>query len=135
MNPYQNIYGNPAIHPTVAIGAYVEIGPGVVVGPRTRIGAFTFIPHGVTIMENCFIGPRVTFTNDPHPPSCEDDWLPTLVEPEVVIGVGAVILPGIVLGRGCRIGAGAVVTRSVPPGQTVAGNPARPLEKPFRVET
>ena len=54
----------------------------------------------------------------PHPPMIEDD---------VSIGAGAGILPGVRLGRGCLVGAGAVVTRDVEPYQTVVGNPARPL--------
>lgn len=105
------------------IHAFVWIGNGVHIGPRTRIQAFSFIPTGVTIGADCFIGPRVTFTNDKHPPS--QDWASTFVEDGVSIGAGAVILPGVTLGTKCVIGAGAVVTKDVAAWQTVMGNPAR----------
>ena len=112
----------------VKVGSFVEIGPRVVFGAGTNISCFCFIPEGVAIKKNCFIGPRVTFLNDKYAPSHgkwreEDSY--TVVEDNVSIGGGAVILPGVVLGKGCRIGAGAIVTRSVPAGMTVVGNPAR----------
>ena len=112
----------------VKVGAFVEIGPRVVIGENTNISSFCFIPEGVTIQKNCFIGPRVTFLNDKYAPTYgkwREDEKDTVVEEGVSIGGGAVILPGVVLGKGCRIGAGAVVTRDVPPGMTVVGNPAR----------
>lgn len=122
--PYVNIYGTPQIAEDVQVGAYTEIGGDVVIDAGVIIGFGCFIPPKVRIGARAWIGPRVTFTNDKHPPGPQ---LETIVEAEVVIGAGAVILPGIVLGRGCRIGAGAVVTKSVPAGVTVVGNPARPL--------
>ncbi len=108
------------IHSHVWIGDHVEIGYGC------RVQAFAFIPTGVFIHNNVFIGPRVTFTNDKHPPS--KNWSETQVEDDVSIGAGAVILPGITLGKGCVIGAGSVVTKSVEPGVTVVGNPARVVD-------
>ena len=105
------------------IHAHVWIGNKVAIGNRCKVQAMTFIPEGVTIGDDVFIGPRVTFTNDKHPPS--EHWSETLVCDGVSIGAGAVILPGITLNEGCKIGAGAVVTRSVPAWATVVGNPAR----------
>lgn len=110
------------------IHSHVWIGRKVVIGADCLIQAFTFIPDGVHIGHRVFLGPRVTFTNDKHPPSTE--WNETYVEDEATIGAGAVILPGVRLGRGCVIGAGAVVTKDVPPGETWVGNPARKLERP-----
>ena len=104
------------IHSHVWIGDHVKIGEGC------RIQAFSFIPTNVHLGDNVFIGPRVTFTNDKHPPS--DEWLTTLVMDNVSIGAGAVILPGLTLGEGCIVGAGSVVTKSVPPRAVVYGNPA-----------
>lgn len=96
------------------IHAPVWIGEGVKIGARTKVQAFAFIPTGVTIGRDCFIGPSVTFTNDKHPPSPRSDWLKTTVEDQVSIGAGVVILPGVTIGRGARIGAGALVTKDVP---------------------
>lgn len=124
--PFTNIWGNPTIADNVQVGAYTEIGDDVTIAAGVIIGALCFIPPKVRIGERAWIGPRVTFTNDKNPPGPQVE---TIVEADVVIGAGAVILPGIVLGRGCRIGAGAVVTKSVMPGTTVVGNPARLLVK------
>ena len=107
------------------IAAFVEIGRDVVIGEDCKIEAFSFIPEGVIIGNNVFIGPRVTFTNDKHTPTL-NDFVPltTIVEDSVSIGAGAVILPGITLHKNCVIGAGAVVTKDVDGGVTVCGNPA-----------
>ena len=109
------------------IHAPVWIGNNVLIGDNVKIQAFTFIPDGVTIGNDVFIGPHVTFTNDKHPPS--DQWGKTVVEDGVVIGAGAVILPGITLHKNAVVGAGAVVTKDVAEGTTVIGNPASPLTK------
>jgi acetyltransferase-like isoleucine patch superfamily enzyme len=120
-----NIYGC-FIGKNCSIAAFVEIGPRVVIGDECRIHAFCFIPEGVVIGNNVFVGPRVTFLNDKYPPSY-GKWrsVQTVVEDEVSIGGGAVILPGIVLGRRCLIGAGSVVTKDVLPGMQVVGVPAK----------
>lgn len=101
------------------IHSHVWIGKHVRIGKRVRVQAFCFIPEGVTIGDDCFIGPRVTFTNDKHPPSV--DWLETVVESNVSIGAGAIILPGITIGTGAVIGAGALVIHDVSPGAEVKG--------------
>jgi UDP-2-acetamido-3-amino-2,3-dideoxy-glucuronate N-acetyltransferase len=105
------------------VHSHVWIADCVEIGERCSIQAFTFIPAGVRIGNDVFLGPRVTFTNDKYPPSTQ--WSFTIVEDKVAIGAGAVILPGITLGKGCTIGAGSVVTKNVPPGETWVGNPAR----------
>lgn len=115
--------GNCKIGVGTKVHSHAWIGDGVVIGERCRIQAFAYIPPGVTIGDDVFIGPRVTFTNDKYPPSTE--LLPTVVEERVSIGAGAIILPGLTLWAHCRVGAGAVVTKSVPPGVLVMGNPAR----------
>ena len=84
----------------------------------------------MVIGNNVFIGPNVTFTNDKKP-RVSGDWtlLDTIIEDDVSIGAGSIILPGIKIGKGSMIGAGSVVTKDVPPNTVVAGNPARPIRK------
>jgi UDP-2-acetamido-3-amino-2,3-dideoxy-glucuronate N-acetyltransferase len=110
------------IHSHVWIGRRAEIGINVL------IQAFAFIPDGVILGDNVFIGPHACFTNDKKPPS--NSWLATVVENNVSIGANATILPGVRLGEGCVVGAGAVVTKDIPPGETWVGNPARKLGGP-----
>jgi len=120
-----NLYGC-TIGNDCSIGTFVEIGPDVVIGDRCRIQAFSFIPKGVTLEDDVFIGPNVTFTNDKHPPSHGKwDAIQTLVKKGATIGAGALILPGVTIGEKALIGAGAVVTKDVPPFGTVYGVPAR----------
>ena len=115
--------GDCVIGDNCTIHSHVWIADRVRIGDNCKIQAFTFIPEGVRIGNNVFLGPRVTFTNDKHPPS--NEWLITIVGDNVSIGAGATILPGISLGNGCRIGAGAVVTKDIPPNVVACGVPAR----------
>ena len=82
---------------------------------------------GLTLEDRVFVGPNVTFTNDKTPRSKEypEEFLKTRVGVGASIGGGATILPGLTIGAGAMIGAGAVVTRDVPEGAVVTGNPAR----------
>lgn len=108
------------------IHSHVWVGDRVAIGDRCKIQAFVFIPTGVRIGNDVFIGPHVCFTNDKHPPS--QDWQSqpiTTVADFVSIGANATILPGITIGEGSKIGAGAVVTKNVPKNAIVYGNPAK----------
>src|SRR3989304_5024300 len=107
--------------------SHVGMGDGVIIGQRCRIQAFSFLPTGVILGDDVFIGPRVTFTNEKYPPL--GGWSNTIVECGAVIGAGAIILPGLVIGKGALIGAGAVVTRDIPAGETWIGNPAKLAER------
>jgi len=118
---YNNFYGEYKIGNGTRIGSYCDIAGEI--GKNCIIQSCVFIPKGITIKDNVFIGPGVIFANDKHPPS--DNLSETLVEKGAVIGAGAVILPGIIIEEGAIIGAGAVVTKDVPRGETVVGNPAR----------
>lgn len=105
------------------IHSHVWIGDKVLIGDRVKIQAFAFIPNGVVIQDNVFIGPGVVFTNDKLPPS--DVLTPTLVKRGAVIGANATIVCGVTIGECAMIAAGAVVTKDVPPGTLVKGNPAK----------
>ena len=123
------------------IGTFVEIQKDSKIGSRCKISSHTFICSGVSIGDNCFIGHGVVFINDNNPQSVnqkgiievEDDWSSRFVKTEVAenvsIGSNATILGAVRIGAGAQIGAGAVVTKDVDPGATVAGNPARVLNK------
>ena len=103
----------------------------VVIGDNVTVKCGVQLWDGLRVGNNVFIGPNVTFCNDKHPQSGNHDFecLQTVIDADVSIGANATILPGIRLGRGCMVGAGAVVTKDVPSGMTVVGNPAKELIK------
>ncbi len=129
-----NLYGC-SIGDDTRIGAFVEIQKNAQVGARCKISSHSFICEGVTIEDEVFVGHGVMFINDRHPRATaeggrvqsEADWecLPTFVKRGASIGSGAVILCGVTIGEQALIGAGAVVTKDVPPAAVVAGVPAR----------
>jgi acetyltransferase-like isoleucine patch superfamily enzyme len=120
------------------VGPFVEIQSGAKIGARCKIQSHTFICSGVTIEDEVFVGHGVLFINDKRPRATteagdlqtEADWdlLPTLIERRATLGSGAVIMGGVRIGSNALVGAGAVVTRDVRPGEIVAGTPARVLE-------
>ena len=134
---FTNLYGCQ-IGDGVKIGTFVEIQKGARIGNYCKISSHTFICEGVTLEEEVFVGHNVTFINDRYPRATKEngelqteaDWkcIPTLVKRRASIGSGATLLCGIVIGEAAIIGAGSVVTRDVPAGAVVAGNPARILK-------
>jgi UDP-2-acetamido-3-amino-2,3-dideoxy-glucuronate N-acetyltransferase len=106
---------------------HVFIENEVVVGERVTVKCGVQLWDGVKIEDDVFIGPNVTFTNDLRPRSrqWQNVYRTTLVRRGASIGANATILPGITIGQNAMIGAGAVVTRPVPPNAVVVGNPAR----------
>ncbi|RYZ65351.1 MAG: isomerase [Proteobacteria bacterium] len=111
----------------VNICDHVFIENDVQIGDRVTIKCGVQLWDGVRVENDVFIGPNVTFTNDPFPRSkCHPEtFSPTVVREGASIGANATILPGITVGTKAMIGAGAVVTRDVPPHAIVVGNPAR----------
>jgi len=110
-----NINFNVFIENDVVIGNDVTIKPGVQIW------------DGITVEDKVMIGPNATFTNDRHPKSKNSKFIleRTLVKRGASIGANATILPGITIGENALIGAGSVVTKDVPAGETWYGNPAR----------
>jgi acetyltransferase-like isoleucine patch superfamily enzyme len=134
LSTFVNLYGCE-IGDETKIGAFVEIQKNATVGKRCKISSHTFICEGVCIEDNVFVGHGVTFINDVYPRATTEDgqlqtqadWKvePTVVKMGASIGSGATILCNVTIGERAIVGAGAVVTRDVPPGAVVAGNPAR----------
>lgn len=130
-----NIYG-AKIGTDTRIGPFVEIQRGATIGARCKIQSHVFIPEGVTIEDEVFVGHGVMFTNDLWPAAAgpdgamlgADDWTlsATVVRRRAAIGSGATLLP-VVIGEGALVAAGAVVTRDVEDHAIVAGNPARKI--------
>lgn len=109
----------------VCDGVFIE--NDVVLGDRVTLKSGVQLWDGVRLEDDVFVGPNGTFTNDRFPRSRQrpEKFLETVVRRGASIGANATILPGITVGARAMIGAGAVVTRSVPPNAIVVGNPAR----------
>jgi len=133
-----NAYGC-TIGDRTKVGTFVEIQKGAVIGSDCKISSHSFICEGVHIDDGAFIGHNVTFINDKYPRATnadgslqtDSDWNVefTRIGKRASIGSGSTLLCGVMVGDGAMIGAGSVVTRSVPAGEIWAGNPARFLRK------
>jgi len=106
-------------------GVFIE--NDVVLGDRVTVKCGVQLWDGVRLGDDVFVGPNATFTNDRFPRSRRypEAFEKTIIEAGASIGANATLLPGIRIGRGAMVGAGSVVTRSVPSNAIVAGNPAR----------
>ena len=141
---FVNLYGCE-IGDETKIGTFVEVQRGVRIGARCKISSHTFVCTGVTIEDEVFVGHGVMFVNDRFPRATADsgalqteaDWAcqQTLIKRGASIGSGSTLLGGITVGENSIVGAGSVVTKDVPPGVIVAGNPARVLRSIADPET
>ncbi len=141
IGPGTRIWHQAQVREGAVIGAQCTIGKGVyidrdvVLGDRVKVQNRASIYRGVTIENGVYVGPHVSFSNDTYPRAVnpdgsvksDEDWelVPTLVREGASIGAGAMVLPGVTIGRWALVGAGAVVTRDVPDNALVTGNPAR----------
>jgi len=127
------------------IGSHTYVGQGATIGDDLHLQDGSHLTDGITIGHRVFIGALVVTMNDRHPSVARSDRRranpaayvkahirPPIIEDDVMVGCGAVILPGVRLGTGCQIGAGAVVTHDVPAGEVWVGNPAKLLHVPAR---
>ncbi len=135
------IWSHTQVREGSVIGANCNIGRNVYIDFDVSIGSLVKIQnnasvyHGVTVEDGVFIGPHVCFCNDVYPRAItldgrlkgNDDWEvgPTVVRYGASVGAGSIILPNVTIGAFALIGAGSVVTRSVPDHGLVYGNPAR----------
>jgi len=136
LSKFINLYGCQ-IGDNTKIGAFVEIQKNATVGKNCKISSHTFICEGVTIEDNVFVGHGVTFINDSYPRATtaggelqtEADWSveKTLVKQGASIGSGSTILSRVTISENAIVGAGSLVTKDVPAGAIVAGNPAKVL--------
>ena len=133
---FTNLYGC-RIGDHTRVGPFVEIQSGVEIGASCKIQSHSFICTGVTIEDEVFVGHGVVFINDKRPRATteegelqtDEDWelVETVIERRASLGSGAIVMGGVRVGAGAIVGAGATVTKDVPPGEVVAGNPARAL--------
>lgn len=106
---------------------YVFVESGVKIGNRVTIKNGISLWEGLEIEDDVFLGPNAAFTNDMFPRSKRHTgkYLSTLLKQGASVGANATVLCGITLGRYCLVGAGSVVTKSVPDFALVTGNPAK----------
>jgi len=121
------------------IGSGAHIGKGVLIGDNCKILNNACLFEGVTLEDGVFVGPGAIFCNDSYPRAVHEDgaiieaeeWLPqhSYVASQASIGANATILPGVFIGIGSMIGAGAVVTKDTQPWRLYVGNPAREIRQ------
>lgn len=134
---YSHIMDGARVGRDCNIGDHCFVEGGASIGDNVTVKNGNMIWEGITIEDDVFVGPQVFFTNDRYPRSgrsalrgarhaAKERWLlPTVVQKGASLGAGAVLCPGIVIGRYALVAAGAVVTKDVPPFSLVKGNPAR----------
>ena len=119
---YANVLHHCDVGADSMVGAYVQLDPEVVIGRRVRIQPHTIVSTA-NIGDDAYIGPHVIIANMPYPPGKR--FVRAIIEEGVIIAMSAVLLPGVRVGKRAVVGAGAVVTKDVPAGALVFGNPAR----------
>lgn len=127
---------NALIREDTTIGDDVIVGTDTVIDGTTEIGSHVslqtgvYIPTDTTIGSNVFVGPRAVMTNDPYPVRRDEPLEGPTLEDGVSIGANATILPGVRIGAGSFVAAGATVTEDVPPHTLALGTPARHRDLP-----
>ncbi len=131
---------NVLVREQTTIGDDVTVGTNTVIDGRTTVGdnvsmqTGVYVPSETTICDNVFLGPHAVLTNDPYPIRQDVELIGPILEDDVSVGANATILPGVAVGKGSFVAAGAVVTEDVPPNTLAVGTPAvhRPLPEPLQ---
>lgn len=129
---FSHIMAGVKIGKNCVIGEGVHIGINVVIGDNVKIQNHSLVYEGVTIEDDVFFGPNTVTTNDIEPHAVgdwRDRFRTTHFKKGCSVGANSTILCGITIGENSLIGAGSVVTKTIPPNIIVAGNPARFLRK------
>lgn len=123
---FTHVRENAEIGRDCVLAHSVYVGKGVKIGNGVKLENRATIYQGVKVEDKVFVGPHVTFTNDPYPRSFSTDWriVETLVKGGASIGAGSVVICGVTLGEYAMIGAGSVVTNDIPSHALAYGNPA-----------
>jgi len=130
---------NVLIREKTKIGNSVIIGTGAIVegsttmGSRVSVQSLAYIPMKTIIEDSVFIGPNAVLTNDKYPIRKRDDLKGPKIRRGASIGANATILPGVEIGEGAMVAAGAVVTKNVPPWKLAIGTPAEITELPEKL--
>jgi acetyltransferase-like isoleucine patch superfamily enzyme len=131
---------NTLIREHTKIGDDVIIGTNTTIDGQTNIGSCVsmqtnvYVPSNTTIGSNVFLGPNAVLTNDPYPVRKDVELEGPTVHDHVSVGANATVLPGVTLGEGSFVAAGATVTKDVPPGTLAVGTPARHKELPEELQ-
>jgi len=124
---FVHVRENAEIGRECVLGHSVYVDKEVKIGNCVKLENRATVYRGVKIEDKVFVGPHVTFTNDPYPRSFSTDWriVPTFVKEGASIGAGAVVMCGVTIGKYAMIGAGSVVTKDIPSHAIAYGNPAK----------
>lgn len=122
---FVHVRENAEIGKNCVLGHSVYVDRGVKIGNGVKLENRASVYEGVTIEDNVFVGPHVTFTNDLYPRSFNVDWeiVKTFMKEGASIGAGSVVVCGVTIGEYAMIGAGSVVTENIPSHALAYGNP------------
>ena len=119
----------------VVVGSHVVVDGRTTVGSRVSLQTGVYVPTETTIGDDVFVGPRAVLTNDPYPVRQEVDLEGPTLESGVSVGANVTVLPGVEIGEGAFVAAGATVTEDVPPGTLAVGTPARTRPLPEHLQS